>query len=39
VGSTYKADAVVVGGGLTGMTAALEIASSSRPVILDVKID
>jgi folate-dependent tRNA-U54 methylase TrmFO/GidA len=39
VGSTYKADAVVVGGGLAGLTAALEIASSGRPVIVGVKID
>ena len=34
MGSTYKADAVVVGGGLAGLTAALELLDSGRSVVL-----
>lgn len=34
MGSTYKADAVVVGGGLAGLTAALELLDAGRSVVL-----
>ncbi len=34
MGSTYKADAVIVGGGLAGLTAALELLETGRSVVL-----
>ncbi len=34
MGSTYKADAVVVGGGLAGLTVALELLDAGRSVVM-----
>ncbi len=34
MGSTYKADAVVVGGGLAGLAAALELLDAGRSIVL-----